>query len=253
MTELPFHYSVRSRLPARAESPASLGAKFVGTLDALSRIDPLVFNNWEVIDLPKGASLPLAAARACIGAIVNNNVARDDWKEPEPQSGYSAVAFTSTAIRSRELYLTIKTGGNIRGETWLQAGQYRIFPDPTVVTYPLFRAAMLDINAIWPPSWACADAFRMDYDKAPLFPSASLFPYSCFHIPWFAYLSAPFAAGLKLSPEIQAERTPDGGLLMSATTDRLDPTNPEHLRHARILAETMIERTGYQPGGTTRS
>ncbi len=45
-------------------------------------------------------------------------------------------------------------------------------------------------------------------------------------------------------PEIVTERTPDGGLLMSAVEERLDPTNPEHLRRARILAETMVSRTG---------
>jgi hypothetical protein len=39
-----------------------------------------------------------------------------------------------------------------------------------------------------------------------------------------------------------AERTPDGGLLMSAATERLDPTNPEHVRRARILADTMIAK-----------
>jgi len=78
-----------------------------------------------------------------------------------------------------------------------------------------------------------------------------LFPYSVFHIPWFAYLSAPLGVGLNLPSEFRVEGTPDGGLLMTATEDRLDPTNPEHLRCARILAETMIARTGYQPGGTT--
>ncbi len=36
----------------------------------------------------------------------------------------------------------------------------------------------------------------------------------------------------------------DGGLLMTATEERLDPTNPEHLERARILAEIMIARTG---------
>jgi hypothetical protein len=37
---------------------------------------------------------------------------------------------------------------------------------------------------------------------------------------------------------------PDGGLLMMATEKRLDPENPEHLRRSRLLAETMIARTG---------
>ena len=70
------------------------------------------------------------------------------------------------------------------------------------------------------------------------------FPYSVFHIPWIAYLSAEYAAGVALPCDILTERTPDGGLLMSATTARLDPDNPEHVRRARIIAETMIARAG---------
>ena len=33
---------------------------------------------------------------------------------------------------------------------------------------------------------------------------------------------------------------------MIATKERLDPTDPEHLRRARILAQTMIAHTGYR-------
>jgi len=101
------------------------------------------------------------------------------------------------------------------------------------------------ISAIWSPPWACATAFEVGYDKAPLFPGASLFSYSRFHIPWLAYLSAPAARGLELPTEILTERTPDDGLLMTATEERLDPTNREHLWRARILADTLIARTDY--------
>jgi hypothetical protein len=100
------------------------------------------------------------------------------------------------------------------------------------------------INAFWSPVWACANVFKMRDDKAPLLAGAPLFPYSRFHIPWIAYLSASLASGLQLPPEIRAERTPGGGLLMSGTEERLDPTNPEHLRRACILAEIMIARAG---------
>ena len=31
---------------------------------------------------------------------------------------------------------------------------------------------------------------------------------------------------------------------MIAAEERLDPANPEHLRRAHILAETMVKRTG---------
>lgn len=245
MNELAFRYSIRSSLPGQPEKPETLGAKFVDALDALSDVDPLIFTNWQVMDFSKRTSLPLSAARASIGTLVENNVTRDDFRQPEPYYGYSAVAFTNSAIKSRQLTLRIKAGGNHAGNTWLQAGDFKSFSDAAIVSYARFRAAMFAINAIWPPPWASADAFRMDYDKVPLFAGAPLFPYSRFHIPWFAYLSGPLAAGIEPTPEIQAELTPDGGLLMIATEDRLDPTNPEHLRRARILAEIMIARTGY--------
>lgn len=246
MTSLNFSYGVRSHLPSNPESPASIGAKFLNTLDVLSHIDPTVFANWQVMDFPGRRSLPLVAARPRIAAIVDNNVSRDDFRRPEPYGGYSAGAYTGHGFSPRKMSLRIRTGGKNAGETDLQAGEYDMFPDPAIVTYPVFKAVLLAINAIWPPAWACAYAFRLDYDKAPLLPGAALFPYSRFHIPWLAYLSAPLAAGLELPPEITTERTPDGGLLMIAADERLEPTDPEHLRRASILAQIMITRTGYR-------
>jgi hypothetical protein len=77
-----------------------------------------------------------------------------------------------------------------------------------------------------------------------MIPAEPTFPESIFHIPWIAYLSAPLASGIELPSEIRTERMPDAGLLMVATEERLDPEIPEHARRARILAETMIARTG---------
>jgi hypothetical protein len=64
-----------------------------------------------------------------------------------------------------------------------------------------------------------------------------------FHVPWIIYLSAQRAAGVTVARDILTERAPDGGLLMGATTERLNPMTPEHARRARILAETMIACT----------
>jgi hypothetical protein len=240
-----FDYSIRSALPSHPESPASVGAKFLDTLDALSRIDQKIFTNWKIMDFPAVASFPLAAARPRIATIIENNVARDDLKRPEPYLGYTADAFTDNAIESRNASLRIRAGGGEAGETMFETGRYKVAPDPGIVTCALFKAELLAINAIWPPPWACAYAFRVNYYEVPLFPGAPLFPYSRFHIPWIAYLSAPLIVGLVLPPDILTERAPGGGLLMSATEERLEPTNPEHLRRARVLAEILIKRTGY--------
>ncbi len=121
---------------------------------------------------------------------------------------------------------------------------------------------MLALVANWALPWSSAHAFRLNVamvpvhggaglklESRPMLPQEPTFPRSPFEIPWIGYLSATLSAGLKLSPEIATERTPDGGLLMIATEDRLDPNNSEHLRRARIIAETMIACTGWQPRG----
>jgi hypothetical protein len=261
MNEINFDYLIRSSLPSAPEHPDLLGEKFVDTLDALSSIDPIIFADWQVMDFPKKDSLPLAKARSCIGTIIEENVTRDDFRRPEPYYGYSAVAYTSSAIKSRRVKLRIKAGGKSKGDTWLQTGDWQVLPDPAIVTYPLFKAALLAVNAIWPPIWACACAFRSNtvrvpetypggvqgyrLESLPMVPNDPTFEDSVFHIPWIAYLSAPLATGITLPREITTERTPDGGLLMIATTDRLDPENPEHLWRARLILEAMLARTGY--------
>jgi hypothetical protein len=243
-----FKYSIRSAPPVGAETSSTLGAKFLNSLDALNRIDSTIFTNWQIMDFPANAAIPLAAARPRIGAMVEANIARDDHDKPDPHYGYSCVAFTDNAAKSRNATLRIQAGGKDTGHIMLETGGYKVAPDPSILTYPFFRAALLAINATWSPPWSCAQAFRVDYCEVPLFPGAPLFPYSRFHIPWIAYLSAPLAAGVELPAEILSERAPNDGLMMTATKDRLDPTNPEHLRRARLLAETLIAQAGYSSG-----
>jgi hypothetical protein len=234
-------------IAARFGNPGVDRGKFIDTLEALTRIDPTVFTNWEVTDIPAMASQPLATARSRIANIVENNVSRDDLSEPDPDyDGYSAVAFSDKVVASRRIHLRIHTGGKSERTTWLETGEWNVLPDPAIVTYPFFKDAFLAINAIWPPLWACACAFKVGYFKTLLAPGAPLFPYSHYHITWMGYLpTSPAKRFVLPPPEIVTERTPDGGLLMIATEDRLDPTNPEHLRRARIIVETMIAATGY--------
>jgi hypothetical protein len=236
-----FKYSVRLPFASRPISPEWLGSKFLATLDALTQIDSNTFPDWEVGDLPAMKGYPLAVARSRIAEIIDHNVSRDDLGRPRAKSGYTAMAHTTIDARSHRMRLSVRTW---LGDVWLNAGDEMMAPDPVIVTYPLFRAALLAINAIWQQHWACVQAFRVDYDQVPLYPDAALFPYSRFHIPWIAYLGPSLLSGTVSSADIKRGNTPDGGLLMTATEDRLDPTNPEHLRRARILAETMIAQTG---------
>ncbi len=258
MSEPYYTYGICSICGVRRESPASLDTRFVQTLDSLSRIDPL-YANWSIIDAHAVSSSPLAAARSRIVEIIENNVARDDAGGPDPDFGYYVTARTKKNINPRNVSFRVVAGGKRSSSTTLEVGDYKVAPDLAIVTYPRFKAALLAIIAAWHPQYAFAYAHRVGSVLVPIklgsleanqvkgvrqVPGDPTFP-DDFYIPWLLYLSAPCVARLKVTSEIQTQRTPDGGLLMIAAEDRLDPANPAHIRCARVLAETLIACRGY--------
>jgi Immunity protein 52 len=262
MDEFPFAYSIRASRTVHLEGPSAIGERLVRTLDSLSQSNPSIFVNWEITDRLAKSFVPLEAARSRIGTIVEDNVARDDWDKPAPFYGYSIMAHTGGVVTPRRISLWIIAGGKRPGHIWLQTGFWQVPADSSMVTCPIFKAALLVLVANWQLSSISAHAFRSNYaivpvhggaghrlESRPMLQQQPPFPVSPFEIPWIGYLSAPLSEGVELSAEFATERTPDGGLLMIATEDRLDPDNPEHLRRARIIAETMIASTGYQPKG----
>lgn len=263
MPTINYGYAVRGEWAGPAdEKPAITGAKFLQTLDTLSGIDPLfsgwqVYRNWQIAEDDRPRLLPLETARNRITEIVESGISLDDFNEPTPGYGYT-VGATFGARGARRVAFSAWTGD----QTFkLEFGEWNVASDLSIVTYPRFKGALLAISAAWDAKWAYAHAVRQDKVKVPVALAAGVpafiiespppvpidptFPKSMFHVPWIVYLSAQHAADLKQVPEILSERTPDGGLLMSATTDRLDASNPEHVRRARILAETLIASTGY--------
>jgi len=122
MNEVPFKYSIRTHPAQNAGGPESIGERFIRTLDSLTKSNPSVFTDWEIINLPAKSSVPLAAARPRIGAMIENNVARDQMGDPDPNYGYDAMAFTRVDDRSRGIHLWINAGGKRNGQVWLQTG-----------------------------------------------------------------------------------------------------------------------------------
>jgi hypothetical protein len=251
-------YSVRARWGGRVESPLVIGDKFAQTLDRLSAGHP-IFHNWGVADIPSGHDweaierdteiLSLADARDQMTDLVEGHVYYDDDIEaPDPRGGYQPIAFNdfdkSTDVGPTDLTLSLTAGSEFAfaNQVELDAGNYQTKPDPTIVTYDIFRLALNVLVETWRPDWASAPIHGWNNAAGSLPPAYEALWDKPLLVPWMAYLSTPFAAGLQPPAEIHAERLEDGGLIMVATKDRLDPTNAEHMRRAKLIIDILEAR-----------
>jgi hypothetical protein len=138
-------------------------------------------------------------------------------------------------------------GGQPLEEAHFRIGSYEGDPDPEVVTYPVFRGIVEALVAVWNPTWVNAKCLIWDQDLLPTPRGEPPFPYSGFQMPWISYLNPERSEGVGELPGLLVGRTSGGGLLMSATEQRFDPANDEHLRRSRRIAEIMIERASGPP------
>jgi hypothetical protein len=115
--------------------------------------------------------------------------------------------------------------------------------DPRLVTHPIYKGALRTLADVWPCPWALAIDSAAKSRRAGDHPRNR----SPFDIAWIGYLSAPLAANLKPPPELAAEPTPGGGVILSGVQAVIDQTNRDHVRRARLLERIVIERVGVTP------
>ena len=202
--QMNYRYSIRSSWRGRPETTAAISVKFIETLDALSTIDP-IFTDWEIVNIRDMSSSSLSLRRARASPQRSKaTLFVNDFDQPSPNDGYHAVASAGVFKDPRSVGFKANAGGKYDGGTWLEFGDYGDATDLSIVTYPLFKAALLAINTIWHAPWVCAPAFQVEtqsrfrfeignlkatrIDSATAVPSDPTFPYSIFHIPWIAYL-----------------------------------------------------------------
>jgi hypothetical protein len=196
--------------------------------------------------------VPPAETPARIVDLIEEQVSRNDFGEAEPESGYAVFATTQSSDAvplARSMNMTISAGGQWRNSLDLHAGGVMVNPDPDFVTYSAFKAGVATLAEVWPLPWAKAYAYLQDDGEiSPVIGEPPL-DHSGVHIHWISYLSAPFALGLVPPPELICERTPGGGMILSAVQERLDPTNRDHLRRGRLLSQLVADRVGKSEDG----
>lgn len=241
------HYYVRAAWDGRREPIEVIARTFLQCLGDLEKIDPRL-GDWGV-GVPDGVE-PLDAHRADLAALVRSNVVEDDAGEPDPEEGYLCYAinlFSRHAGRRPDTAtLLVNAGGAWTGNFNFEVGNAYVPPDPSLVTYPIYKAALLALVAAWRPPWASAQCSVWGSGMQPA-PDDPTFPYSGFQFPWIGYLAAEQARGVDPPAGLTVERTPDGGLLVSTAAVRPDPYDPAQVRAARALVDIMMEHGG-KPG-----
>lgn len=98
------------------------------------------------------------------------------------------------------------------------------------ITAPIFTSALLAIARAWNATWCAA----YPSDIIPLWPKPGpQRPH--FRMAWITYLSPRFAPMVGPPDSAITDYTPEDGLVMTATEDRFDITNPAHLIVARDI------------------
>ncbi|QGM47317.1 Imm52 family immunity protein [Methylocystis heyeri] len=229
---------------ARAETPDELAVRFLSMTDALKEIDP-VFSLWTCTGR---SPEKLEKVRDRLAAEIAANVLRDYWNnEPSPREGYSFGALTRNTPKTRSFTVSCRAASvlnDVFGNRVILSTDAVIGcrPDADVVSYRIFRAALLAVVHAWDPVHARATSHPLvqTYGGGIYFGPAWM-KYLC---PWLAEMITPPSTVL-------AERLPNGGLLMSATTETFDVENPAHMAAAKDMANAMapLERLPWPSHG----
>jgi len=240
-----YNFGLRSAWSGAPESDVSVADRLIKTVDALSEAQAC-FRIWEIGDIKKKRMTSLAAARLRMTELVRAGVYRDDSGKTT-DGGYSVFALAGPPKDpgSRLFALTATAGSKWDlNKVELAAGYNSVEPDLSIVSYPIFRSALDIMISNWPCAWANVYAYRFGYPEESSAPGVPPFQYSRFHMPWMSYLSPRLATGLTPPQRVDVEHLTNGGLIMIATKERLDPTDTLHMTRSRILSETMIDRLG---------
>lgn len=222
------NYYMRGSWEARAESPNELAVRMLRHIDLLRQIDPL-FALWL-----SGAREPkkFETIRDRYADIIAARVSTDDFGEPLPIDGYWFGAITRGQPGPLSYAVRIHAGAHKHTQRFQNDAVFvtsgGFIPDAAAITYRIFRSALLAIVEAWDPT----DCMAYPHQLLDLTNKKKHF-----RDVWMQYLSAPLAA-LVTPPETAiTEHLPNGGLLMSATTETFRTDNPDHLAVARDIAK----------------
>jgi hypothetical protein len=219
-------YSINTWWGPRQETPKAIATRFLSLVDRLATIDP-VFDNW-IYGLDK-EPIMFDALRDEMEAAVARHVSRADDGDPVPINGYTAAIVNTWQHEPRSIRVYVHAGAwkckpSLINYADLETSD-RVAADPAIVTYPIFRAALLALAEIFEVTWCVA------------YPEDAMLHWKrgFFRLGWMSYISPRFASLVTPPKSAIVEYRPNGALFMAATDETFVTANPQHMAVARDI------------------
>jgi hypothetical protein len=227
-------YSILVFWGAGRETPETLAQKFDRLIDRLTLIDP-VFGNWFWPGDYVEPIVTFASIRGELAERIAAAVVRADDGEPCISCGYRLTVFNSLKTTPRNIAVRIRAGNrteskSIYSNTGVLDTNHFIVPDPAIVTYQVFKPALLALAETFDATFG----FAFPSSLGPLWPVDQKFKFG-----WINYVAPRFAPLVTPPQSAIVEYRPNGGLLMAATDETFVTSNPRHLAVARDIEATL--------------
>jgi hypothetical protein len=233
-------FSATATWGSRREGPEALAERWVKLIARLQALDP-VFADWYYW-LKKDAALErppvtFKPSEQQITEFVKSYIRTDDDGSPEPLYGYGGFMLNRKAgdgPRAFKATASAGTGGPYCFNTAVVSSDCCVpvgtEPDPSVVTYRVFKGIVLALAEAFEPACAraCPNSIFNFWSRPDSSAPAMKLAWITYAGPRYAHLITPPATAI-------VEYQPDGGVLMAATNETFDVRNPRHMAVARDI------------------
>lgn len=217
----------------RRETPKELAQRFLNLLDRLSRIDP-VFGRWIWTGLGVKTPVGFDEIQHRLRTAIEATVSLADDGDPTPIYGYRFGVVNSIERQPRSIGVSVHAGSWRISDYFINDANihtsWGVKPDPAILTFSIFKPAVLALAESFDATWCSAYPDElMNYWRRSVAPH--------YRLAWISYVGPRFAPLISPPATAIVEHQPDGGLLMAATDEPFDTSNPWHLAVANdILA-----------------
>ena len=211
----------------RQEDATATAGRLMGHLNMLAAADRALAS-WSVGDTRKVLYGP---GRPDLTSVISDDAVRSEDDDLIEGAGHGILC---SSQEPKQPYSLIGTAGSKypppTGNSLMFRTNGNDAADPIIVTYRLMKAVMLATIDCWEPDFCIARSNQLDpdYKNEGRYTKA-----------WMTYVPPAHVGDVDPVGVPFLERTPDGGLLLSATQEIFRPENPAHLEGATRISQAL--------------